>query len=218
MNQQGNHDNTRQRILDHAERLFAVKGFEAVSIREITSAADSNLAAVNYHFGNKMNLYLEVFRERWVIRSRKVRKCFSDLLAGKEEPAVEDVIYAMARSFLDGPLSDEERRYHVMLLQREIAQPGEALKMVVQEVMLPYQDELSSLIRPHLAPGVSEEEIRLFLSGILGMTIHFTVARPAVSMIIGRDYDEAFKDQLVRHITTLAVSGISALGKNGEKR
>ncbi|MEJ2220434.1 MAG: TetR family transcriptional regulator, partial [Desulfobacterales bacterium] len=61
-----NNDHTRERILDEAESLFALKGYDAVSVREITGAANCNLAAVNYHFGNKRNLYLEVFRSRWL--------------------------------------------------------------------------------------------------------------------------------------------------------
>jgi AcrR family transcriptional regulator len=208
-------DNTRERILDHAERLFAVKGFGAVSIREITGAAGSNLAAVNYHFGNKTNLYIQVFRERWVHRTHRIRERFSKLLADKPEPTIKDVIGAMARAFLDGPLNDEEQCYHVMLMQRELAQPGEALKMVVEEVMRPYQQELRDLIRPNLSPDVSEEGLRLCLIGVMGMTLHFTFARPAVSMVLQRDYDERFKNQLIEQITFFSVHGISALEKGG---
>ena len=69
-------DPTRERILDQAEILFAQKGYQAVSVREITTAARCNLAAVNYHFGNKENLYLEVFRARWVPRAGRVRENF----------------------------------------------------------------------------------------------------------------------------------------------
>src|SRR6056297_2025959 len=93
-------DNTRERILDQAERLFAAKGYEAVSIREITGAAESNLAAVNYHFGNKMNLYLDVFRERWLERTRRIRENFSRQLDDKPRPSVPEIIGAMARAFL----------------------------------------------------------------------------------------------------------------------
>jgi AcrR family transcriptional regulator len=48
---------TRQRLLDVAETLFAEHGFAATSVRDITSAAACNLAAVNYHFRDKQNLY-----------------------------------------------------------------------------------------------------------------------------------------------------------------
>jgi AcrR family transcriptional regulator len=55
---------TRERILDVAERLFMDNGYEATSMRTITSAAEVNLAAVNYHFGSKEALLCEVFRRR----------------------------------------------------------------------------------------------------------------------------------------------------------
>ncbi len=55
---------TKDRILFVAEKLFAQKGYSRVSIREITREARCNLAAVNYHFGGKRKLYLEVFNNR----------------------------------------------------------------------------------------------------------------------------------------------------------
>lgn len=58
------HFSTKERILSAAERLFAERGFSDTSLREVTSRADVNLAAVNYHFGSKSNLVNEVFRRR----------------------------------------------------------------------------------------------------------------------------------------------------------
>lgn len=58
------HFSTKERILSAAERLFAERGFAETSLREVTSRADVNLAAVNYHFGSKSNLVNEVFRRR----------------------------------------------------------------------------------------------------------------------------------------------------------
>ena len=55
---------TREQILCAAEVLFAEKGFSHTSIRDITEKADCNIAAVNYHFHGKENLYIEVFRLR----------------------------------------------------------------------------------------------------------------------------------------------------------
>ena len=55
---------TKDRILSAAEELFAVHGFAGTSLRQVTSAADVNIAAVNYHFGSKENLVNEVFRRR----------------------------------------------------------------------------------------------------------------------------------------------------------
>ncbi|MCB1554989.1 MAG: TetR family transcriptional regulator [Xanthomonadales bacterium] len=58
------HFSTKDRILDAAEALFAQHGFAETSLRQVTSRADVNLAAVNYHFGSKGNLISEVFRRR----------------------------------------------------------------------------------------------------------------------------------------------------------
>ncbi len=58
------HFSTKERILSAAETLFAQHGFAETSLREVTSRADVNLAAVNYHFGSKSNLINEVFRRR----------------------------------------------------------------------------------------------------------------------------------------------------------
>jgi AcrR family transcriptional regulator len=55
---------TKQRILGAAEALFARHGFAGASLRQVTAAANVNLAAVNYHFGSKENLINEVFRRR----------------------------------------------------------------------------------------------------------------------------------------------------------
>ena len=71
---QNNH--TKERLLDTAEILFAQKGFHAVTVREITSTAKCNMAAINYHFNNKKNLYMEVFRSRWIPRERRMYEAF----------------------------------------------------------------------------------------------------------------------------------------------
>src|SRR5690349_23937924 len=55
---------TKERILDAAEALFLEHGFEATSLRAITAAADVNLAAVNYHFGSKEELFQAVLTRR----------------------------------------------------------------------------------------------------------------------------------------------------------
>ena len=63
---------TRERILDAAERLFMAHGYDGTSMRQITGEAAVNLAAVNYHFGSKESLMQEVFRRRldWLNEER----------------------------------------------------------------------------------------------------------------------------------------------------
>ena len=105
---------TKERILDKAEALFALKGFDAVSVREITGAANCNLAGVNYHFGNKQNLYLEVFRSRWLPRAIRIQKCFRESLASNGTLTPSIVVESLAQAFIEGPLSEEERKRHLL--------------------------------------------------------------------------------------------------------
>lgn len=53
-------DSTRERLIEAACRLFGREGFRRVTVRDICRAARANVAAVNYHFGDKMGLYMEV--------------------------------------------------------------------------------------------------------------------------------------------------------------
>src|SRR5262245_14458380 len=55
-------DGTRDRILRTAERLFAERGFNGVSVRELAAAAQVNIASIGYHFGSKEGLLSEVYR------------------------------------------------------------------------------------------------------------------------------------------------------------
>lgn len=56
---------TKEKIIGAAGELFAQKGFEGTSVRDIAAAANVNLASINYHYENKQNLYYEVFRHNW---------------------------------------------------------------------------------------------------------------------------------------------------------
>ena len=54
----------RDRLLDAAERLFCEKGFHGTSVRDLTTEANCNVAAINYHFGGKVELYSQMFRRQ----------------------------------------------------------------------------------------------------------------------------------------------------------
>lgn len=90
------HSSTKERILDAAERLFTEHGFDATSLRLITSAAEVNLAAVNYHFHSKEALIEAVFARRIGPLNQKRLEMLEDCLAraGSGPPPLEEVIRA----------------------------------------------------------------------------------------------------------------------------
>jgi AcrR family transcriptional regulator len=191
----------------------STKGFADVSVREITAAANSNLAAVNYHFGNKMNLYLAVFKERWVPRARSIKQCFYNNLSDKAAPDMADVIQAMAMAFLEGPITDEERRYHFHLMQREMTHPTEALTMVVEEVIKPFINSIQELIQPNLPENLSIERVTMSILSIISLILYFGFSRPVISLVIGQEFDPELKSRVIDHIVSFALNGINGLKK-----
>jgi AcrR family transcriptional regulator len=216
MSQKNGEDLTRERILDTAEVLFAQKGYRAVSVREITSAAECNLAAVNYHFGNKENLYLEVFRSRWVPRAIRVRESFRKSLARQGSLSEAKVVRALAQAFVDGPLSDDERLRHSQLMTREMTQPTKAFKHVAEQVIQPFFKEVSDQLDSVLSNKVGEEQMLLNIFSIFAMVLYFNFARVAVSRLTGRKYDSAFRALLVEQITQFSLRGLG-VGKMEEQ-
>ena len=88
---------TKEIILDTAERLFARSGFSSVSLREITAEAGVNLAAVNYHFGSKDALLLAVFRRRAVDLNRERLNLLreAEARAGDGPAPLYDILHAL---------------------------------------------------------------------------------------------------------------------------
>jgi AcrR family transcriptional regulator len=208
MNHRNGEDLTKERILDTAEILFAQKGYQAVSVREITSAAECNLAAVNYHFGNKENLYLEVFRSRWVPRAQCLQEGFRKYLASQESLSESAVVRALAKAFVDGPLSDDERLRHSQLMTREMTQPTKAFEHVAEQVIQPFFREVLERLSSVSSDKVGEEEMLLNIFSIFAMVLHFNFARVAVSRLTGRKYDPSFRAQLVEQITQFSLRGL----------
>jgi len=204
-------DNTRDKLLIYGERLFSQKGFAEVSVREITTAAESNLAAVNYHFGNKMNLYLAVFKERWVPRARRIREYFDKYLSGIANPGIADILRSFATAFLEGPMTDRERYDHFNLMQREMANPSEALNIVVKEVIQPTHKSIRELIKPFLPDDVSVEKLSLSIFSSISMILYFGFARPVVSRVMNQEFDEKFKSHVIDHIVSFSLNGINGL-------
>lgn len=215
MSQEHRGDPTKERILNEAEALFAQRGYYAVSVREITTAAECNLAAINYHFGNKENLYLEVFRARWVPRAGRVRAYVRESLGAQDSVSPKAVAQAMAEAFLMGPLSDEERQRQHQLMFRELGQPTEAFELVAEQVLLPFFKGLAETLRSFMPEGLDEERLLLNVLSMFAVVLYFSLAQVAVTRITGREYDSEFKALLVEHIVDFCRKGLG--GREKEK-
>ncbi len=199
---------TKERILENAEILFAEKGFHGVSIREITTAAKCNMASVHYHFNNKLNLYLEVFRARWVPREKRMYDAFLASLEGEKEPVPSKIVTALARAYLIGPLSDEEHRRHRQLIIREMNTPTEAFELAANESIRPLFETLYNFLKPSLYKG-PEGNLIFDIMSIFGIVLYLNYSRPIISLVTGKAYDDTFKTLLIDQMVRFSLNGLN---------
>jgi len=91
---------TKNKILDAAEQLFADKGFNGTSLREITSLAEVNLAAVNYHFGSKKELIKAVMSRYMNELSPKLESVLIQICQQEQQPTLNEVFSAFIEPLL----------------------------------------------------------------------------------------------------------------------
>jgi AcrR family transcriptional regulator len=208
-------DNTRERILASAEKLFAEKGYDGVSVREITQDAECNLAAVNYHFGNKKNLYFDVFRYLIIPQITEVRSQFEKILSREKDVNIETLVRAFTKAFMGQHISADDHTGHHSLVYREIHNPTGALEMVLEEAMSPFFQVLVDLFKHYLSENMSDTQIKLNIFSILSMSQYFAHARVPVSKITGKEYDDTFVNQLIDHTVSFALYGLSGNNEEG---
>lgn len=153
---------TKQRILNAAEQLFARDGYHATSLRSITTEARANLAAVNYHFGSKESL-LEAVIERRLSPLNKVRQGRLDALMRKtaqtgEVPCCRDIL----RTFIEPTLRLRQQgsgtEDFVALIGRTLAEPRGLAMSIFMRHMEPLMVSLFQALVLSL-PGLSQQTL-----------------------------------------------------------
>jgi len=165
---------TAIRILDAAEKLFAEKGFNGTSMREITTSAGANLAAANYHFGSKEELYLEVVRRRVrpVNAERLARLEQALLLAGDHPPPLELLLDILLRPIFE--LRADPARGGpaiVRIISRSFSDPLPFMNDLLREEFQPVIARFSQAARRHV-PGLTPREFLWRFSFIIGAMQH----------------------------------------------
>ena len=169
-------DDTRQRLLQAATEVFAEKGYEASTIREICGKANANVALVNYHFGDKMELYSEVLTTAF----RPPEGTPKPELPSDPEEGIRKIIRAMLDKALDQ--SDQANlRYRLML--HEYAHPSSATPKVVELTLRPVYDILRKLVGQVANIDPDSDKARMCTHSILGQVIHYSRSAPVVAAL-----------------------------------
>ncbi len=198
-------DETKQRILDTAERLFAAHGFDGTSLRAITAGAGVNIAAVNYHFRSKDSLIEAVLGRRiGPINRRRL-----EVLARLEQKyaygptPLDELLDAFIRPAVEGA------KDVAPLLGRIYAEPGDLLRRMMQSQMA----EIARRFRPAFRRSLPElplAELAWRVHFVIGTMAHTLAASSLLEVIAPGMCDPSDTDAVVCRLVRFAGAGLRA--------
>ena len=203
---------TRLRILDAAERLFTDYGFDATTLRQITGAAEVNLAAVNYHFGSKEELIREVFRRRltWLNQQRlqELDRLEAEAAGKPLKPSqILEVFFGVALKMA----ADAEGggRSFMRLLGRTYAKPSDFVRgFLAEEYAAVITRFKTALIRA--LPGVPGEEILWRFHFMLGAMSYAISGTDALHIVAEDALDDSDAQALYARLMSFMLGGLRA--------
>lgn len=203
-------NDTRERLLDAAERLFVAKGFEATSVRDITAAAGCNVAAVNYHFGGKDRLYREVFRRLLgQLRDRRIAAVEGALEAAGDRADLELFVQAFAEAFVE-PLLEDGRGARLMhFLDREMHNPHLPPETFFGELIRPMMEFHTQALERVIGP-VEPMAARMCLMSMVGQLVHILKAHHLFGSVEELDVVPLDLREHIRHFVRFSTAGVRA--------
>ena len=200
------HFNTKDRILGAAEELFAQHGFAGTSLRQVTSRADVNIAAVNYHFGSKENLVNEVFRRRMDEMSEQRLNRLRE--AQENRPGeLEPLLAAFIQPALALTL-DRHGSAFVRVLARAYAEKNDRLRKFLSDNYGQVLKEFVKALAP-LLPKLGKEELYWRLDFVAGALTYAMADFGLIKRQAGTS-ERAFAEKAAQHLISFAAAGLRA--------
>jgi TetR/AcrR family transcriptional regulator, regulator of cefoperazone and chloramphenicol sensitivity len=199
---------TRARLLDAAQHLFAARGFKRVTVRDICRAAKANVAAVNYHFGDKLGLYREVLKA-----ATDAMRATNDAAreAGKGQPPEEELRRYIS-VFLHRVLPAGTEAVH-RLITREMNDPTPALDTLVEQGVRPRVEYLSGVIARMLDCDPRDERVIRCVASVQAQAVAYFPNPIAARMGFAFKPTPAEIDKAARHIAVFSIAGVRAIAR-----
>lgn len=201
---------TQDRILSTACEVFAEKGYHEATIEDICRRAKSNIAAINYHFGSKDQLYARVWRRAF---DEAIRAYPPEGGLGPKDPPEERLRGAIHS--LVGKTVDAGRMGHAgKLLLREMINPTDVIRHVKRDAVSLLHERMNNLMRELLGPEASGEQLVLCQMSVLhqcvaiGIRLFTGRIPPHMKLEIPADQ---LVETLTEHITRFSLAGIKAV-------
>jgi AcrR family transcriptional regulator len=198
-------DDVRTRIMQAAGPVFADKGFQSATVREICQAADVNLAAINYYFGDKERLYIETVK--------RAQRLVAERFPMPTWPAgttAEDRLAEYVETLLTRMLDNHQMPWQSRLMMREILDPTTACQELAEEYFRPQFALLLSILGELGGDAVEPHLLEQFAFSIVGQCVYYRVGRPIVECLIPKQQraEHYSTRQLAAQVTLFSLAAI----------
>lgn len=202
-----NPDATRVRLLEAAGEVFSTRGFRAATVREICERAGANVAAVNYHFGDKERFYAEAMRY-W---ARVSIEQTPPIAIDKSVPARERLA-AVIRGTLHSLADGGRGSCHGKLMAQELFDPSPALDIIVSEFVRPKFNNLCDIVRSIIGAKASEDTVRRCAASIIGQCLFYRHSHAIIERLLpGHTLSEEQVEPLAEHILQFSYAALLAI-------
>ena len=182
--------NTKDKILDAAEVLFAEHGFSGTSLRIITSVADVNLAAVNYHFGSKKILIQAVMDRFFITFVEHLEQEFVKYTNDDKELSTQSLLESLVEPIIKlNDIRPEGAATFMRLLGRAYTESQGHLKKFLTAKYGHFLSQFTGLVQ-RANPELDDREIFWRLHFMLGTFVFALAGHQALSEIAEADYEE----------------------------
>jgi AcrR family transcriptional regulator len=199
----------QNRLIEAAEELFCRRGFNETSVRDIAAAADCNVASMNYYFGGKDSLYLEIWRRRLDQMRESRLASIEKVMSAGEQPQLEDLLRSYATAFLEPLFEGEGECRFIHLMAREIIEPHLPPEMFTSQMAGPVISALSKALT-EICPWLNEADARTVIILIVGQLIHAVCVRGMFDESGHPEMPRLSVQDMVNHIVKFSAGGIRA--------
>ena len=185
--------------------VFAEKGYRDTTIAEICEKANANIAAVNYHFGDKESLYSEVWQHAFTLTS----EAFPIRESLPESPELEDILFSFAFAILQRIFSEDAAGWFPKLLHQEMSNPTLALEQIENQALAPQRQYLDTALRADFPPTADEQAVPFCLHSIIAQCAFFNFSRPLRKQVLGKkNLSQEDIRAAATHIARFSLGGI----------
>lgn len=198
-------ETVKNRLLDAAERLFCEKGFDGTSVRDLTTAADCNVAAVNYYFGGKDRLYAEMFRRQMEAIVNTQIAAIDDICS-QSTAKLEDLLRVMVTPMLRASYEKQPRGQVMKLLVHDVLGQKTSSLDAVEDFRQRMFRRMIAAIR-QFEPGLDERTAELAAYSFDALELHpFLFMEHYMELL-----NQLTLDELISHIVRFACCAIRGL-------